>query len=211
MTLSLTHLGESILSAMINQQRDALFSLPGVRELMSRDFVCSEPRIAFPETSLCRFNDRAFDGACRIDVAVLLKPDTATAFELKLGDTRLSARRVNEEWLVPCGTSHGGQRWKGNVMAVLDQRFSEPVDGQLTVTIGERTVPLTREWFVVARRETLDSWQRVRPNFSRYTRLLAFEDMVESFGGEEPFNRMVREMLDVNFYREWVLRSADGT
>jgi hypothetical protein len=210
MTLSLTHLGESLFAAMINQQRESLLSLPGLRELVSSEFALSEPRIAFPETPLGRFDDRAFDGACRIDVAVLLKPDAATAFELKLGGTRLSAQRVNEEWLAPCATSHGGQRWKGNVMAVLDRRFSEPVDDQLTVTIGGRTLPLTPEWFIVARKETVNSWQRLRPSFSRNVGLIAFEDVVEGFGGEEPFNRLVREMLDVNFYREWVVRSPDN-
>ena len=150
MALSLTHLGESIFAAMINRHRDAILSLPGLRGLVSSEFVHSEPRIAFPETPLGRFGNRAFDGACRIDVAVLLKPDVATAFELKLGGTRLSAQRVNE-WLAPCAISHGGRRWKGNAIAVLERRFSESVDDPVTVTIGGRTLP-TMRCFVTIRR-----------------------------------------------------------
>lgn len=117
----------------------------------------------------------------------------------------MTATRVNEEWLIPCTTSHGDYRWKGNVMAALERKFSETVGDELTVRIGDRFVPLTREWFIVARRETVIAWQGCMPAFTPFVRMIAFEDVVSAFGGEESFNQLVRSMLDVNFYREWAL------
>jgi hypothetical protein len=210
MALSLTHLGESIFAAMINGQRESFLTIPGLSGLANLEFVRSARQVAFCEAQLGRFGNRAFDGACRIDVAVQLKADMATAFELKLGTTRLTPTRVNDEWLLPCAMSHRGQRWTGNIMAVLERNFPEPVAGQLAVRIGDDTLPLTREWFIVARKETVALWHAVPPKFSEFVRLLAFEDVVERFGGQEYFNRLVRGMLDVDFYREWVLRESDS-
>lgn len=80
---SLTHFGEVIFAAMVNSRRESLLSLPNLFDFANPEFVLSAPQVAFPEVSLGRFGNRAFDGACRIDVAVFLQPEAATAFELK--------------------------------------------------------------------------------------------------------------------------------
>jgi hypothetical protein len=41
------------------------------------------------------------------------------------------------------------------------------------------------------------------PAFSPNARLLAVEDVVAEFGGEQPFNQMVKQLLDFNYYAEW--------
>jgi hypothetical protein len=129
----------------------------------------------------------------------------ATAFELKLGTTRLSKTRVDDEWLACCTSSHNDRRWKGNMMAILDRRFSLPVDGDLTVELDGARHILTPTWFLVARRSTLSAWEGAGPAFSENVRRLAFEDVVDGFGGREPFNALVAEILAIDFYREWVL------
>jgi hypothetical protein len=129
----------------------------------------------------------------------------ATAFELKLGTTRLSKSRVDDEWLACCTSSHNDERWKGNMMAILDRRFSLPVDGDLTVELDGARHVLTPTWFLVARRSTLSAWKSACPAFSENVRRLAFEDVVEGFGGREPFNALVAEILAIDFYREWAL------
>lgn len=210
MVLSLTHLGEEIFAAMVNSNRGSLLSLPNLPHFVDPQFVKTARQIAFPEIPLANYGNRAFDGACRIDVAVQLQPHTVTAFELKLGVTRLGSTRVNEEWLVPCAPSHRDRRWKGNVMAALERKFSETIVDELAATINAKPIRLTREWFVVARRETIAAWNERRPGFTQFAGMIAFEDVVAGFGGEASFNQLVRGMLDINFYNEWVAANPDA-
>jgi len=205
MSISLSDVAGVLFAEMVNRRRDEFFSLPALDQLADLDFVRAATKIALCEVPLGRFLGKAFDGASRIDVAVRMRPGEATAFELKLGTTRLGKRRVDQEWLACCSSSHGGRRWAGNMMAILDRRFPKPVAEELAVEVeGERLVlPLT--WFVVAKRATLAAWKKLRPNFSSNVRLLAFEDVVDAFGGREPFNALAADVLRVDFYREWGL------
>ncbi len=205
MAVSLPHMAEALFVEMVNRRRDEFFSLPELDRLADLDFVRAAPTIASREVPLASFSGRAFDGASRMDVVVRMRPGRATPFELKLGTTRLSKTRVDEEWLACCATSHNGRRWRGKMMAILDRRFPPPVAEELAAEVkGERLV-LTPTWFVVTRRATLAAWKISPPNFSANVRLLAFEDVVDAFGGREPFNALAAEALAVDFYREWVL------
>jgi hypothetical protein len=160
MNISLSHVAGVLFAEMVNRRRDEFFSLPALDRLADPDFVRGPRKIASLEVPLARFLGKTFDGASRIDVAVRMRPGEATAFELKLGTTQLSKRRVDEEWLARCASSHGGRRWAGNMMAILDHRFPEPVAGELAAEVdGERLV-LTPTWFVVAKRATLAAWQK---------------------------------------------------
>jgi len=206
MAISLPYLAEVLFAEMVNRRRDEFFSLTRLHRIADLDFVRAAPRIASREVPLASFSGRTFDGASRIDVVVRLRPGLATAFELKLGTTRLSKSRVDEEWLACCATSHNDRRWRGNMMAILDRRFPSPVAEELAAEVNGERLVLTPTWFVVTRRATLAAWQTARPDFSDNVRLLAFEDVVDRFGGREPFNALVAEALAVDFYREWVLR-----
>jgi hypothetical protein len=205
MAISLPYLAEVLFAAMVNRRRDEFFALSELDRFADLDFVRAAPEIASREVPLARFAGKAFDGASRIDVVVRLRPGVATAFELKLGTTRLSKSRVDEEWLACCVPSHNDRRWKGNMMAILERRFSRPVDAELAVDLNGERLVLTPMWFVVARRATLSAWETACPAFSENVRRLAFEQVVESFGGREPFNTLVAETLAIDFYREWVL------
>jgi hypothetical protein len=88
---------------------------------------------------------------------------------------------------------------KGNMMAILDRRFSLPVDGDLTVELDGARHVLTPTWFLVARRSTLSACEGACPAFSENVRRLAFEDVVDGFGGREPFNALVAEILAIDF------------
>lgn len=205
MPIALTHFAEKVFAAMVNEQRDAFVSLCGLTDDADADFVHAARELAACDVQLARFGGRAFDGASRVDVVVRLRQDRAVPFELKLGGTRLDSARINRDWLAPCQpSSHADNRWRGNMMAILDRRFPEPVPDELIVNVDGERLTLTRSWFVVARRRTINAWATFPPGFSEHVRLLAFEDVVQSFGGRNAFNRMIREMLDFDFYREWV-------
>jgi hypothetical protein len=166
MAISLSYLAEVLFTEMANRRRDQFLALTGLGAVADFGFVRQASQIASREVPLAPFGRRIFDGASRIEVAVRLRPGVATAFELKLGTTRLSKTRVDEEWLACCTTSHNDRRWKGNMMAILDRRFGKRVEDDLAVALdGERYV-LTPTWFLVARRPTLSAWESACPAFS---------------------------------------------
>jgi hypothetical protein len=211
MPVPLTHLSEAIFVAMVNQKRDAFLGVAGLAGV-DADFFAAAECVAFRETSLRPYGGRAFDGASRVDAIVSIAPRLATAFELKLGMTRLSKSRIDSEWLSDCKPSHADRRWSGNMMAILDRRFRGPAPEEVLTATVEKVgeFALTRAWFVVARRPTLKLWRAMKPAFSEYVRFLAFEDVVDAFGGKAAFNTLVREMLNIDFYETWIGKSEDA-
>ena len=209
MPISLPYLSEAIFVAMVNQKRDAFLRIAGLTGVDIAYFSDADRLVAFRDASLLPYGGRAFDGASRVDVVVSIAPALATAFELKLGTTRLSKSRIDSEWLSTCKPSHADKRWSGNMMAILDRHFDEPApDGDLTVAVDTvRRFALTRDWYVVARRPTLTSWRASKPNFSDHVQFLAFEDVVDEFGGKPAFNDLMGDMLNFDFYEAWVNES----
>ena len=203
MPIALTHLAEKVFARMVNEQPDAFLSLCGLTDEADADFVHAARELAACEVRFEPFGGRSFDGASRVDVVVRLRRDRAVPFELKLGSTRLNKARINDEWLAACQPSHNDRRWKGNVMAILDRRFPVPVPDELIANIEGERITLTRTWFLITRRQTVKAWRTSPPDFGEHVRFLAFEDVIQSFGGQNAFNRMVREMLDFDFYSEW--------
>jgi len=209
MTLSLSHVAECVLARIANQRRDAFMRVTGLAEDAEAEFIRDIPELASCEAHIEPVSGRAFDGACRVDVVVRIHPGAATACELKLGTTGLGKTRVNK-WLRPCMPSHGNRRWSGNAMAVLERQFSETFSGDLIARVGQERLRLTPAWVVVARRQVLRQWEKDPPNFSGAVRKVAFEDIVERFGGRQPFNALIREMLDVDYFEQWVLGESEA-
>jgi hypothetical protein len=136
----------------------------------------------------------------------VLQPDLAMALELKLGATRLTKTRIDDEFLSNCRTSHNGSRLAGNMMAILDRRFGDlaPEDG-LCVELGDANVTVAREWFVVTRQTVLNRWVGdARPCFSVNTKCVAFGTLVAAFGGKNAFNGLVAELLAIDYFDTWV-------
>ena len=204
MAFHLTHLAETLFAEMVNRVPACVLSIPEIRELADEDFVRSISPVAECESRLRPFGGLSFDGACRIDVLLRLRSDAATACELKLGRTRLTANRVNRDWLVPCTpSSHADRRWKGNIMAALERNFDGPASDDLVAGVDDSGIPLTREWLLVARRQTLLSWQALSPEFSSSVRCVAFEDVVRGYGGTIAFNALVKEVVNFDYCDKW--------
>jgi hypothetical protein len=137
---------------------------------------------------------------------VLIREGLGVPFELKLGTTRLTKKRIDADWLRECRVTHKGKRFSGSMIAVLDRKFPPPVPPTpLCVRIGTREVELTTDWFLVARQLVLDRWTGgAKPALSANARFLAFDDVVATFGGKDPFNDLVRGLLDFDYYAAWV-------
>jgi len=205
MAASLTYLSEDVFAGMVNQLRGAFVDMCGLSSQCDAAFLVGAPKIAFTEVSLAPYLGTNFDGASRVDVVVMLRADLAVPFELKLGTTRLTRTRIDEEWLPPCQHSHDGKRFKGNMLAILERKFPGDAKADLQVKLDDRRVSLTRDWFVVVRERIAEGWRgAARPTFSPQARVLSFEKVVDEFGGPDPFNNLVRELLAINYYERWV-------
>lgn len=206
MPISLSHLGEVIVAGMAERERTATLDALGLTESADLNHVRAVDKFAFHERRLTRHHGYIFDGASRVDVVLWIRPDLAVALELKLGATRLTKSRIDDEFLRDCRTSHNGQRIAGNMMAILDRRFGRiaPADG-LSVDLDDAAVQLSRDWLVVTRASVLDKWVGDdRPNFSQNTTCVTIGALVTAFGGQQPFNTLVRELLDIDYFDAWV-------
>ncbi len=207
MPVALTHVGEALMSTMIDSMRWDFVELCGLEGQADRSFLTDKARpVVKANVNLVAYAGLSFDGASCVDLVFRVKENLGIPFELKLGETRLTKSRIDEEWLSGCESSHKGKRWKGNMMSVLERKFpaSLPPD-VLRARLDDGELPLTTEWFIIARSRVIESWTgAAEPDFSPNVHLVSFEAIVERFGGKEPFNEMVRKLLSFDFYSAWV-------
>jgi hypothetical protein len=195
-----------VVAEMANRTRCETMNALGLTDLADLDYVRSIGRFAHHECRLAPHYRHAFDGASRVDVVLWIQKNLAIALELKLGKTRLTKTRIDNEFLTDCRPSHNDSRIAGNMMAVLDRRFGDvvPKDG-LSVQIGETAVPLHRDWFIVTRQSVLDRWiGDGRPAFSPNTKFVAIDTLIDAFGGKLRFNALIAELLDIDYFDSWV-------
>jgi len=206
MPISLSHLGEVIVAEMAERKREAMIHALGLTNCADLHHVRGIEKFAFSECKIAKHHGFIFDGASRVDVALWIQPQLAIALELKLGETRLTKTRIDDEFLIDCRLSHNKSRIAGNMMAILDRRFGNfaPPDG-LSVELGSKAVTLSRDWFVVTRQCVLDRWGGdARPNFSANTKCTTIQGLADAFGGREPFNALVGKLLDIDYFDTWV-------
>lgn len=213
MPVQLAHFGEDIVHAMVCKLGQQFLALCRDCE----DQKVTEP-IAIKEATLDRYAGLAFDGASRIDMLLLLEGNRGLPFEIKLGSTRLSKGRIDDEWLRGCEKSHCETRWSGNMMSILERDFPEGTTREplyANVRYGARAdlqrVMLTPQWFIIARDRVIQSWGRpgARPNFSANVGFLSFESIVARHEGAgvpgQEFNALVRNLLKFDFYKRWIV------
>ncbi len=205
--IDLTHVGERLLAAMVTCS-------PKVRSELAVHLGPSVlRRRAVVEAPLASFGALAFDGASRIDVGLVDdEAGQVLAVEAKLGESRLSRRAFEERFLPPCGVSHGGARVTGSMIAILEGKLpAAGPDARLLARVpaeagGEGTVEVEPRWALVVRRRTLEGWlRRGLPGLSSRCAVIAFDDLVEAYGGRAAFNALVRELLEVDYFEAWKL------
>jgi hypothetical protein len=173
-------------------------------ERLGRDLL---RRRAVVEVPLASYGALRFDGASRIDVA-LVDDELASvlACEAKLGATRLGGKLFEERFLAGCGTSHGGARVRGSMPAILERRLPAVAsDVRLTARAGDQNLEVELRWALVVRRRTAEDWDRGgRPALSSRCVVVVFDDLVEAYGGREPFNALVCDLLDRDHFTAWL-------
>jgi hypothetical protein len=112
MPISLSHFGEELIARMANDLRGEFLDLCHLTAVADKGLLETKEPIAYCEAPLMPYSTIGFDGASRVDLVLRISKDEGTAFEIKLGNTRLSKPRIDDEWLCGCDFSHGKKRFK---------------------------------------------------------------------------------------------------
>ena len=137
----------------------------------------------------------------QIDVLASHGRQDAIAIEVKLGITKPGAA-ARIRFQKPCKQTHGGTRFQGNILAVLQRLFVFPssVDA-VQVENGPNRVHLRRHWILICRKQLQDFWIDLVDNSAS---VYVFEDLVKLVGPAE-FNSAVRSFLGHDWARDWGL------
>ena len=164
----------------------------------------SKDAIVQPELQLSRWRGRIFDGAHRVDVAIV-EHDACFPIELKLGLNRMGRNEFTTRFLPECSTSHGDKRIRGSMISILERNWTIGADDPIEVRVDTREIHLSRPWALIVRKQIVEKWAGTSsPELSGWCKQVVFEDLVEFFGAPSDFNELVGELISGNHYNEWI-------
>ena len=198
-----THIAEYLISEMFNRS-------PEVRVLflehLCRVISYTSGSSAVPNLQLATCGDLRFDGAHKVDIAILDKDAlSCIPCEAKLGNDRLGKTEFENRFLGSCQTSHNDTRIKGSMIAILERKLPiQCLNSPVLVTHEGRNYQLTSPWILITRKTILNSWAKYGlPPLSPACIHIAFEAIVEALGGKTPFNALVSELVSFDYYDRW--------
>ena len=194
--IQLSHIGEVLISRMIESSSQVRNEVLG----HNKGFEFS------PEIRLNKCGPLIFDGVHKVDVSALSSElNACIAIEAKLGLDRLSKNEFNKRFISDCGTSHEGTRVKGSMISILEGRLPEQCTEKLSVTYSSKAYQLQDSWVLICREKVIKNWnENGYPDLSKNCKIVCFENLVELYGSKEPFNKLMSELLDQDYYSEWV-------
>jgi hypothetical protein len=92
------------------------------------------------------------------------------------------------------------------MISILERQLpAQCINQELYITyLGEKYL-VSDKWGLIARSAVLDKWfSNGFPTLSFNCKYLAFEDLASSYGDKGSFNRLITEMLEIDFYKQWV-------
>ncbi len=210
MSVQLTHIGESIVSEIINEMRWAFIDRCGLTEKADRDFVEFASSIAFQEVKICTMNGLEFDGGSRVDVVVLVNENLGVPFELKLGTTGVTKNNLIKWMSKPTQSRHKNPRFNGSMMGILAENHERALfKSDLTAQIANfGHINLCKEWFVISRHKTILGWEEDSPRLISFgCKPISIQDLVEWYGDKDKFNELVHsnKIIPDNPFGEWSL------
>jgi hypothetical protein len=197
------HLGEPVLERIVREAPESVLTPLGIARDEFVDIHRQVPMV-FPNTDLM------FDGFSTIDLALELADATVVPIEVKLGHTGLARATMNQK-LADCtisGHQHGA-RVSGNVLAVLNRYFNAELsaligEDRLHAQLGNRHLPLTARWGIVARDHIIASWTNYPPRFNGTETRISLETICRAYG-RVAFNDLVESILgEFNFFDTWI-------
>ncbi len=199
--IELNHIGEALICKLINRSDSVKSVLMKAMEIESSTFF------AVPEIRLDACARLIFDGVHKVDICILDRESkTCFPIEAKLGLDRLSKNEFAKRFMKPCKTSHNDTRVAGSMISILERQLpTQCMNQDLYITYQGEKYLVLEKWGLIARSVIHDKWlSNGFPTLSFNCKHLAFEDLASSYGNKGSFNCLVTEMLQVNFYEQWV-------
>ncbi len=202
--IEITHVAEFLIAEMYNRSPSVQ---RGLFEIMGQKNAWFNEQFAVPELQLSTCGSYIFDGAHKIDVAILnTRTNLVIPCEAKLGLNRLNRSQFESRFLKQGGLSHGNRRIKGSMLAIIERKLPE---GCLTEPIHVYhdgiDYELSSKWFLIIRHQILKSWRKSgKPRLSENCVIVTIEQIIEFFGGRKAFNVLVKEVLDFDYYSRWL-------
>jgi hypothetical protein len=198
-----THIAEYLIAEMYNRSPEvrALFA-----EQLGRTISLPDGSIAIPNLQLTACNPFRFDGAHKIDIAILDKATfSCIPCEAKLGNDRLGKTEFEKRFLGSCPTSQKNTRIAGSMIAILERKLPSPcLNSPVLVSHEGRDYRVTSPWVLILRKAVYDSWAKYgAPLLSPACIHISFEAIVEALGGKAPFNSLVCELVNFDYYETW--------
>ena len=200
--LKLSHIGENLFAEMVNRSSEVRSFLS---ERLSLSIACSDSLNAVAEVPLSRCAGLKFDGAHKIDVALLaMEPGACLAIELKLGTSGMGRKTFENRFLKPCTTSHREKRVAGSMISVLEGKLPAIyASSKVMANKNGSELALHEYWGLVVRKPVADAWSNgERPALSGRCSIIVFEEVVGAFGGKESFNVLVQELLEHDYFEQ---------
>jgi hypothetical protein len=200
-----THIAEYLIAEMYNRSQEvrALF-----RARLSSVISFPGVSVAIPNLQLATCDHFRFDGAHKIDIAILDKAHSSCIpCEAKLGNDRLGKTQFEKRFMEPCRMSHKNTRIAGSMIAIFERKLPIPcLDSPIKVSHEEKDYQVTSPWVLILRKAIHDSWtRRGKPSLSKGCIHISFENIVEAFGGKAPFNSLVGELVSFDYYDTWMV------
>ncbi|MEZ9861927.1 hypothetical protein AB4353_01925 [Vibrio breoganii] len=199
--IELNHIGEALVCELINRSNSAKSILTNAMDIDSSTLV------AVPEIRLDACAGLIFDGVHKVDICILdTEAKTCLPVEAKLGLDRLSKNEFAKRFMKPCKTSHNDTRVSGSMISILERQLPvQCMNQELYVTYRGEQYLVSDKWGLIARAAVHDKWaSNGFPSLSSNCKHLAFEELARSYGDKGSFNRLVAEMLEVDYYEQWV-------
>ncbi len=203
--IKLTHIAEYVIAEMYNRS-------PEVRVLFNEQLnrLISIPvgSTAVANLQLCNCGRFRFDGAHKIDIAILDKTGSSCIpCEAKLGNVRLGKTQFEKRFLEPCQTSHKDTRIAGSMIAIFERKLpSQCLASSIMVSHEGKDYQMTLPWALILREAIHRSWTKSGvPSLSSRCINISFESLVEAFGGKTPFNSLVSELVRFDYYDTWMV------
>jgi len=198
-----THIAECLIAEMYNRSPDvrALFA-----EQLGRTISLSDGSTAIPNLQLTTCGPFRFDGAHKIDIAVLDKATfSCVPCEAKLGNDRLGKTDFEKRFLGSCRTSHKNTRIAGSMIAILERKLPSPcLNYPVFVNHEGKDYRVISPWVLILRKTVCDSWTKYgAPLLSPACIHISFEAIVRALGGKVRFNSLVGELVNFDYYETW--------
>jgi hypothetical protein len=198
-----THIAEYLIAEMYNRSPEvrALFA-----EQLDRTISLPDGSTAIPNLQLTTCGPFRFDGAHKIDIAILDKAAlSCIPCEAKLGNDRLGKTEFEKRFLGSCAMSHKNTRIAGSMIAILERKLPSPcLHSPVLVNHEGRVYQVSSPWVLIMRKTVYDSWTKYgAPLLSPVGIQITFEAIVEALGGKARFNLLVNELLNFDYYEAW--------